>query len=150
MQRLQFRSPFAVRTVTELLRCQTCITADRAHGDEAGALERQFERFHAFHACLLGLHLKPESDGLTDVCQGLIAVLPLRMAPGQIQAAAAAMPSNSLTTTPPGSPAPAASGSPLVDEQDLLALVAFAARKPQTAKRFGGGAGAAILLALLK
>jgi len=71
------------------------------------------------------------------------------MAPGQIQAAAAAMPSNSLATTPPGSPAPAASGSPLVDEQDPLALVAFAARKPQTAKRFGWGAGAAILLALL-
>jgi hypothetical protein len=135
--------------VAELLRCQTCITGDRAHGDEAGALQRQFERFHPFHACLLGHHLKSESDGLTDVCQGLIAVLPLRMAPGQIQAAAAAMPSNSLATTPPGSPAPAASESPLVEEQDPLALVAFVGGKPQAHEGFRGGVGAAILLALL-
>ena len=46
-----------------------------------------FERFHAVHASLLGLHLKPEGDGLTDVFQGLIAALPLRMAPGQIKTA---------------------------------------------------------------
>jgi hypothetical protein len=60
------------------------------------------------------------------------------------------MPSNSLAATPPGSPAPAASESPLVDEQDPLAFVAFAGRKPQAHERFGGGAGAAILFALLE
>ena len=53
------------------------------------------------------------------------------------------MPSNSLAATPLGSRAPAASGSPLVDEQDPLALMAFVARKPQTHEGFGGGAGAA-------
>jgi hypothetical protein len=58
------------------------------------------------------------------------------------------MPSNSLAATPPGSPAPAASGSPLVDEQDLLALVAFVAGKPQLHDGFGGGARAAVLFAL--
>ena len=51
------------------------------------------------------------------------------------------MPSNSLAATLPGSTASAASESPLVDEQDPLALVAFVGGKPQTAKRFGGGGG---------
>ena len=60
------------------------------------------------------------------------------------------MPSSSLAATPPGSPAPAASESPLVDEQDSLALMAFVAGKPQAHERFGGGAGAAILFALLE
>jgi hypothetical protein len=55
---------------------------------------------------------------------------------------AVSMPSNSLAATPPGSRAPAASGSPLVDEQDPLAFVAFVAGKPQAHERFGGGAGA--------
>jgi len=69
------------------------------------------------------------------------------------------MPSNSLATTPPGSPAPAASGSPLVDEQDPLTLVAFvggttwpqasvAEPLAQTHEQFGGGAGAAVLFAV--
>jgi hypothetical protein len=62
---------------------------------------------------------------------------------------ATAMPSNSLAATPPGSPAPAASGSPLVDEQDPLTLVAFVAGKAEAHERFGVGAGAAILFALL-
>ena len=51
--------------------------------------------------------------------------------------------------TPPGSGAPAASGSPLWDEPDPLAFVAFVGGKPQAYQQFGGGAGAAILLALL-
>lgn len=59
------------------------------------------------------------------------------------------MPSNRLAATPPGSPSPAASGSPLVVEQDPLAFMAFIARKPQTHEGFGGGGGAAILFALL-
>ena len=42
-----------------------------------------FERFHAVHASLLGLHLKPEGDGLTDVFQGLIAALPCEWHPGR-------------------------------------------------------------------
>jgi len=59
-------------------------------------------------------------------------------------------PTPSPAATPPGSPAPAASESPLVDEQDPLALVAFVAGKPQAHERLGGGAGAAILFALLE
>jgi hypothetical protein len=71
------------------------------------------------------------------------------------------MPSNSLAATLPGSAALAASESPLVDEQDSLALMTFIARLtwPQASvaeplaqahKRLGGGAGAAILFALLE
>ncbi len=41
------------------------------------------------------------------------------------------MPSNSLAVTPPGSRAAAASESPLVDEQDPLAFVAFVVGKPR-------------------
>jgi hypothetical protein len=59
------------------------------------------------------------------------------------------MPSNSLAARPPGSPAPAASESPLVEEQDPLAIVAFVARKTQAHEGFGGRTGAAVLFALL-
>jgi hypothetical protein len=59
------------------------------------------------------------------------------------------MQSNNLAATPPGSAAPAASESPLVDEQDPLAFMAFIRGKPQIHERFGGGAGAAVLFALL-
>ncbi len=58
------------------------------------------------------------------------------------------MPSSSLAATLPGSTASAASESPLVDEQDPLALVAFVGGKPETHERFGGGTGAAVLFAL--
>jgi hypothetical protein len=58
------------------------------------------------------------------------------------------MPSNSLVTTPPGSPASAARESSLVDEQDPLPFVAFVSRKPQAHEGFGGGAGAAVLFAV--
>jgi hypothetical protein len=50
--------------------------------------------------------------------------------------------------TPPESGAPAASESPLWDEPDPLAFVAFVARKPQAHEVFCGAAWAAILLAL--
>jgi len=55
------------------------------------------------------------------------------------------MPSNSLAATPPGSPAPAASGSPLVDEQDPLAFVAFVTRKAEAHEGFGGGAALSVV-----
>jgi hypothetical protein len=56
------------------------------------------------------------------------------------------MPSNSLVTTPPGSPARTATEIP--PRHRPLALVAFIGGKPQAHEGFGGGAGAAILLAL--
>jgi hypothetical protein len=59
------------------------------------------------------------------------------------------MPSDSLAATPAESAAPAATGSPLVDEQDPLALLAFVAGKPQTSKRLRNPASATALLALV-
>ena len=56
------------------------------------------------------------------------------------------MPSNGLVTTPPGSPAPAATEIPL--RHRPLAFVAFVGGKPQAHEGFGGGAGAAISFAL--
>jgi len=55
------------------------------------------------------------------------------------------MPSNSLAATPPGSPVPAASESPLWDKPDPLPLVALVGGKPQAHERLGDAA----LLALL-
>jgi hypothetical protein len=55
------------------------------------------------------------------------------------------MPSNSLAATPPESPAPAASESPLWDKPDPLALMALMPREPQAHERLGDAA----LLALL-
>ena len=56
-------------------------------------------------------------------------------------------PTPSPLTTPPGSRAPAATEIP--PRHRALTLVAFVAGKPQTQEGFGGGAGAAILFALL-